>query len=199
MKEDISGFTLIELMFTVAILAILLMVAAPSFDDTIRRNAVESQQAVILSALNSARQEAVNRATPVSICRSTNGTGCAGSGGNWNTGWIIFTDGGTAGSVDGSDAIVRVQNTAEAAVAITLADAGGTSRHFMQFNATGALTDPSGAASSGVFKLCDRDNVAQTARAVVVASSGRPAQSIAGTGGIHMNSLASPAVPLSCP
>ncbi len=83
------GFTIIELMVTIAIAAILISIAVPSFQDSIRRNRVAAATGNLVSAISAARAEAIRRATVVTICPSTNGTACT-VGGAWNTGWIMY-------------------------------------------------------------------------------------------------------------
>lgn len=89
-RRPTSGFTLIELMVTLAILAILTMFALPSFRDTIRRNQVSSGSNALLADLNYARAEAINRGQLVTLCPSTDGSNCATSTA-WGTGWLVYT------------------------------------------------------------------------------------------------------------
>ena len=77
------GFTLIELMVVVAIAAILLMVAAPSFNETIEQSRVETVQNDLMRDVAFARQQALSRNSLVTICRSADGASCAGAG-DWN-------------------------------------------------------------------------------------------------------------------
>lgn len=85
-----GGFTLVELMVTLTVAAILAMIAVPSFRDTIRRNRVTSASNALLADLTYARGEAINRGQIVTLCPSTTGTGCAG-GTNWSGGWMAYT------------------------------------------------------------------------------------------------------------
>ena len=110
MKNKIknSGFTLIELMVTLAIATILITVAIPGFRTLIQGNRATAQSNELLSAFSLARSEAVKRGLRVSVCSSTDQATCAAST-NWATGWIVFTDDtGTAGTMDGTDEIIRV-------------------------------------------------------------------------------------------
>jgi type IV fimbrial biogenesis protein FimT len=61
------GFTLLELMVTVAVLAILLTVGVPSFRDLIQNNRVTTQTNELVTALNFARAEAVKRGRSVQV------------------------------------------------------------------------------------------------------------------------------------
>lgn len=75
-----KGFTIIELMFTVAIAAILMMIAAPSFDQIIRNNRVSTETNKLASAIQEARTEAVKRGTTITLCRSTDYLNCTITG-----------------------------------------------------------------------------------------------------------------------
>src|SRR5882724_3310499 len=102
-----SGLSLIEMVVTVSVAAILLSVAMPGLRTMIQNNRVAADTNVLVGSLNYARSEALTRGLPVSICASSNGTSCAGSA-NWAGGWIVFTDdAGTAGTLDGTDALIR--------------------------------------------------------------------------------------------
>lgn len=135
MKKKSSGFTLIELMITLAVAAIVLLVAVPSFDNLMEKNRVEAVQKDLARDIAFARQAAATRNTFVSICKSSNGTSC---GGNWKQGWIIYVDipGGTAGTVDGDDEVLRVHE------AINTNDSLTNTEDFLQFSASGALQEP---------------------------------------------------------
>ncbi|WP_157511094.1 GspH/FimT family pseudopilin [Frateuria sp. Soil773] len=89
-SQRARGFTMIELMVTIAVLAILMTIAVPSFNNSIRRNDVSTASNALLADLSYARTEAVTRHSTVSMCPSTDGTSCASSTA-YDTGWIIYT------------------------------------------------------------------------------------------------------------
>lgn len=63
-----KGFTLIEMMVTVAIMAIVATIAAPSFVDMIRNNRVTTAANDVLSAMQLARSEAIRQRRPITVC-----------------------------------------------------------------------------------------------------------------------------------
>ena len=107
------GFTLIELMVTLSVLAILLAIAIPNFQSFVLNSRLTATTNDLVSALAVARSEAVKRATRVTVCKSAD-SGAASptcsAGANWQDGWIVFVDSATAGTVDGTDSdnILRV-------------------------------------------------------------------------------------------
>src|SRR5262245_60959819 len=108
MRQDVSGFTLLELMIALTVLGILLGLAVPGFREFTRQNRVTAAQNDLATAINLTRSEALRRSTPTSLCASADGASCA-SAANWGSGWIVFSDGtGTQGTVDSpGDEIVQ--------------------------------------------------------------------------------------------
>ncbi len=106
--QQTRGFTLIELMITLAVAAILLTVAVPGFRTAIQNNRVTTQSNDVLTALTLARSEALKRGIQVSVCSSNDQTDCDGAPGtDWANGWIVFVDQNTNGTFeDDGDATV---------------------------------------------------------------------------------------------
>lgn len=90
-----SGFTIIELMITVAVVAILLTVGVPSMQTLVRNNQLTTQTNEFVSALQLARSEAAKRNVPVTV-RASNAT----SGNQFGGGWTVFRDVDSNGALD---------------------------------------------------------------------------------------------------
>ena len=87
------GFTLVELMVTLAIFAILVGVGAPSFNAIMVGPRLGSFANALSASATLARSEAIKRNAAVTLCASADGASCATSG-NWEQGWIVLS--GTA-------------------------------------------------------------------------------------------------------
>jgi type IV fimbrial biogenesis protein FimT len=101
-----DGFTLIELMVTIAVLAILIALAMPSFASLINSNRLTAQSNEVVAALQFARVEAVRQNRRAIVCGSANGTSCSNSTA-WNTGWLTYLDMDSNGSPSAAE-IIRV-------------------------------------------------------------------------------------------
>ncbi len=90
-----QGFSLIELLVTVAVLAIMLTMAAPSLLQIYIGNALTGQANNMLATLNFARSEAIHRNAPVRLCRANaeDSTACAGTVGSWRY-WLVVSSTG---------------------------------------------------------------------------------------------------------
>ena len=84
-----SGFTLIELIVTMTILAILLAIGVPSYQSITTSMRMSGEIDSLMGDLKFARSEAVKRGLNVSAC-PTAGTPCGSTGTNWSSGWIIY-------------------------------------------------------------------------------------------------------------
>ena len=83
------GFTLIEMMVTIAVAAMLLMIAVPSFRNASLSSQLRSAANDFIASSNFARSEAIKRGSAVTLCVSTDGSTCAAGG--WEQGWIVLS------------------------------------------------------------------------------------------------------------
>lgn len=143
--KNARGFTLIELMVTLGVLAVLVSIAAPSFNTMIQNNRMTTRANDLVTALQLARSEAIKRGTAVTV---------TATGGNWNSGWTVAT-GGTD---------LRVYPAA--AGTITFTETGGRTTISYQSN---------GIASNGplTMNVCDSGRTGETGRQITVLLSGR--------------------------
>jgi len=85
------GFTLIELMVAIMVLAILLGVAVPSFRDAALSSRLTAYANDLVASAQIARSEAIKRNSIVTLCASKNGTSCGvDAGAGWEAGWIVL-------------------------------------------------------------------------------------------------------------
>lgn len=145
------GVTLIELMVTLAVAAILLAAAVPSFTALIQNNRAAAQVNEFVTAIHVARGEAIKRGMPVSVCSSSDQQRCNG-GSSWNQGWIVFEDAQATGVPsppnDSADARwVRVWYPLEGRSSLT----GGVS--YLRFHPNGTASWSAGAGATRSFTL----------------------------------------------
>ena len=108
-----AGFTLIELIVTVAIGAVLMMVAAPSFIGFQRNSEMTSLTNALLAAANTARAEAMKTGMNALVVPSGNGS-------DWTAGWVVFVDKNRDNAYSATaDTTVLVQGATPSYITIT--------------------------------------------------------------------------------
>jgi len=103
-----SGFTLMEMLTVMTVTAILLGIGIPSFKYVTQSNRSSSEINGLLGDMQFARAEAIREGQSVTVCPSTDGAACNVST-SWEQGWLVFSDTGVIGTVDGNDAILKMQ------------------------------------------------------------------------------------------
>lgn len=98
------GFTLVELMIAVAVLAVLAAIAYPSFTQVIRSNRVATASNEWVAAVSLARSTAVRNTTGAGICASGDGATC---GVEWNAGFLLWDDDNGDGTLDNAETVLR--------------------------------------------------------------------------------------------
>jgi len=174
-RSGARGFTLIELMFTVALAAILTTLAAPSLTKLFKTNRVQTEASSFVGDLILARTEAVKRGQNVSACVSSDGATCLTTN-TWQSGWIVFADSAAActGTSSTSPAIrVRKAFTGSDTFVASLA-----SSSCVTFNREGFTSNLG--TSTVTFTLHTADNLTTATRCVAVDLGGRITTQTAG-------------------
>lgn len=123
------GFSLIELMVTLFVMAILLAVAVPSFKHAIDSTRLSNTSNALVADLSYARVEAASRGVQVSV---------AASSGNWNNGWTVIASAATSG---GTPERLRVHAQVNADTDIGPTASGG-SAYTVTYAPQGSLNTP---------------------------------------------------------
>lgn len=162
------GFTLLELMMTIAIAGLLAMLAMPSFDSMLRAKRTRTVANELLAALNLARSEAMRRGQPVSVCRSSDGSSCATTGTGWDQGWIVFVneDGngeGISAARDGGELLLQVKQNLPARITVR---PNGNFTRAITFLRTGLIWG----LGTGTFAICANGELDRSQAILVTAT-----------------------------
>jgi type IV fimbrial biogenesis protein FimT len=134
MRSGISsgrGFTLIELLVALAISAILLAIAVPSYSGSRLNSQLRASANDLIGSINLSRSEAIKGGSTVTLCASSDGATC---GGAWNEGWVVLR---------GADVLHTVSSVPNG---FHLTESSGTTT--LRFQSTGVDATPA------VFTLC---------------------------------------------
>jgi len=113
LNKSLRGFTLIELMITLSIFAILMAIAVPSLRAFIVSGELTGQANDVLAAINLARSEAVRRGQRAIFCPVASAAGvptttaCTDPGADSWQGWMVFVDANSNGAYDAGEEMVR--------------------------------------------------------------------------------------------
>ncbi|MFD2110784.1 GspH/FimT family pseudopilin [Thiorhodococcus fuscus] len=176
------GFTLIELVITIAMAAILVTLAVPSFQGMIKNANLSSETNELLAALQTSRSEALTRKKPVTLCVSSESytsddPACSDSA-TWKDGWILFLDLNNSGTrttgTGSSETLIRVGPAMNG----NILTATGTSpvQRSVRFYPDGT------ASATGTISLCDDRGTSASKSVKIEQYTGRTyAQDGAGT------------------
>ena len=117
-RGSAQGFTLLEMLAALAIVAVLVLVAAPSWSSWQQRRQLQAEAEAMLGSLAFARAQALMHQQRVTLCPSIKGEVCDAGGsvsvalqGAWHVGWIVFVDGNHNGLREADEPLLQ-QRTA---------------------------------------------------------------------------------------
>jgi len=155
------GFSLLELLMTIAVTALILTLGLPSFGVLKARNAQRVELDALFHAVHLARKESILRRQVVSLCPSVDGNACSPDG-DWSGGFLVFenSDRDEPPELD-ADEILLHRHVAGESVKVTANRRGFTLRGtFLR-------------ATNGTLVVCDRAGRVKP-RALVISYTGRP-------------------------
>jgi type IV fimbrial biogenesis protein FimT len=163
------GFTLVELLVTVSLVAIMLAFAAPSFTAFQRNAALRSTAANFMSAVTSARAEAMRRGINVYLIPTTDQ--------DWSKGWTVYADQNWTQALEpSSDAIISQSPAIDPLVTVvsstqaTQFNDGGN--RYLMFNGGGYPRSNAGTPTNGAIEF-SVEGSSDTRRRVLVTGAGR--------------------------
>ncbi len=109
-----KGFTLIELMTTIAVMAILTTIALADFVNPLVDMRQSSLASEFADTLSLARSEAQRRRQVVVLCPRSVSGGCQAGAANWNSGWVMFQDNDADRTLDGDEQVIQVRSNLDA-------------------------------------------------------------------------------------
>ena len=162
--SNFYGFTLIELMITLLIAAIILGIALPSLNSISNEINFSSIQQRLILDITFTRSEAVNQGGGITICASTDSSTCSATFTDWSQGWIIFADNdGDALFTGGTDEIIRASGV-DSTATITWGKTNAIS-----FSGDGTTANN----STGNFTICDSRGDTTAVKGITLSQSGR--------------------------
>ncbi len=160
-----NGFTLMELLTTMAVAALLASMAVPSFTALSLNSKRVSSTNELVSAMHFARSSAVLRNERFTVCPTSNGTAC---GAGWGQGWLAFADLNGNQIIDFGETVARA-GLGQAGISIVSAEFPS----FFIYRPNGRVMAAVATTNTGNFTICDRRG-AEHARVVIIDPSGRP-------------------------
>lgn len=163
------GFTLVELLYTVAVAAMVLSIGIPSFIDQVRAGRMHASTNTMLGALFLARSEAVKQRARVTVCRSTveETPACEGDG----TGFAVFLNIDDDQSFDPASGDTLLRNDAWLRAGVTIIN--DELPDYVSYVSSGFTRAIGGGPQAGDLIFCDERGDA-AARILRLPATGRP-------------------------
>jgi len=154
------GYTLIELMTTVALVGVLATIGVPALSHTVDGQRIGSTSRNLAASLALARHTAISQRYPVLV---------ESMGDNWEAGWTVYIDANSNGALDPGERELLKQAEAPGGVKIT---PNSPVASYVRYVATGEARQTGGAFQAGTFSIC-HENGQHAVRKLILSSSGR--------------------------
>ncbi|MBW8721183.1 MAG: GspH/FimT family pseudopilin [Polaromonas sp.] len=169
-RSQARGFTLIEMMITLVIAAVLAMVAVPGLTAYKRNAELTSAINTLLSAVNAARSEAMKRGMKAMVIPA--------DGRSWNKGWIVFVDkNGDQAYSEANDITILTQGPLESYFTIATTGSASLSAPYILFDSSGYSKLTNGGFSALTLSVRRNDlsgsAIYEQTRRLVIAKTGR--------------------------
>ena len=165
-----AGFTLIELMVVVALVATIQSLAAPALSGMANSMRLTTAVNSLFSSLLLARSEAIKRNSRAVVCKSATGETCITTGG-WEQGWIVFHDPNNNADLDAGEVILSREHALPHPIRFT---GNGPVASYVSYTAMGTTKFTSGAFQAGTLTVCTKSSTSVAAREIKISMSGRP-------------------------
>lgn len=148
------GFTLIELMIAIAMVAVLMAIAAPSFTSFQRNAELTSTANTLFSALTGARSEAIKQGKYALVVPA--------DGSNWTSGWVVFVDEDRDQAKSSADVTIVTADATPSTLAIAGTGSAAGSTPYVMYDASGYARLKAGAGFSTSTIEISRNDVTGT-------------------------------------
>lgn len=163
MKKSSRAFTAIEILITLVIVGIIATLGIMGFRETIQNNRAVTINNEFIASLAYARSEAIQRASPVSVCAAANNNlQACGSNNDWTNGWIIFLDPNGTGAITNNANRLKVHEALESGTQFNSASA------VITYNSAGFVTT-----GTSIFNIAATNCTGNNGRRLTITNTGR--------------------------
>jgi len=171
LQKNGRGFSLIELLVTIAIAGVLLAVGLPSFRDFMASSEMAATNNSLVYSVQIARSTSMERLVPSGVCVSSNSMdddAACDAGADYNEGWIVYADDNGNGVRDDVEDILDRSEAPGPAFTFTPAEVFASQ---IYFNDSGNSINVAGVPVSGTIGVNYGDGIQE--RLITVSANGR--------------------------